>query len=50
MAGISIANTSAIGIGKPACVKNTGEHTAQHDELTLGKVNHVAGVIDQRET
>jgi hypothetical protein len=26
------------------------QHAAQHDELALREVNHMAGVVDQRET
>jgi hypothetical protein len=26
-----------------------GQHAAEHDEFTLGEVDHVAGVVDQRE-
>jgi hypothetical protein len=25
------------------------QHAAEHDEFALGKVDHVAGVVDQRE-
>ena len=34
---------------QPRLHEKEHQHAAQHDELALGKIDHIAGVVDQRE-
>ena len=45
----AMAISAASGRGTPASASKDGCHAAQHDELALGEIDDVGGVVDQRE-